>query len=521
MDDERPADDLGETARVLRLAVPRGEYWWGGDTADGYRMPLTDGYRADLRQPGDNQAMPLLISSAGRYLWSDIPFTIEFSGSVLTLEPYGDGRIEAGSGDASLRGGYLAAARHFAPSTMRPADVMFTAPQYNLWIEMPFRPTQRGVQGYADQVLENGFPPGVLAIDDMWSESYGAWRFDAARFPDPQGMTTRLHELGFTVMLWVVPLITPDTGTFRSLAKRRLLVADAAGEPAIGRWWNGYSAAIDMLNPDGAAWLEAEFHRLRAETGVDGFKFDGGDVSFYQSMDLEGPERYTAAWNALAARFAVNELRASWLAAGLPLVQRQRDKAHSWDEKDGLASLIPNGLAQGLTGHAFTCPDMIAGGEYQRFPAGGERASLDPELFVRSAQCQSLFPMMQFSAAPWRLLDRSHLGLCLEAALLHSAHGAEIVRLADAAARTGEPIQRHMSYVFPDQGYERVRDQFMLGDDLMVAPVVVKGQERRAVLVPPGSWIADDGTHLEGPRAAEVEAPLGRLPRFRRCPTKW
>jgi alpha-glucosidase (family GH31 glycosyl hydrolase) len=73
-----------------------------------------------------------------------------------------------------------------------------------------------------------------------------------------------------------------------------------------------------------------------------------------------------------------------------------------------------------------------------------------------------------------------------------------------------------MAYVFPGHGYEHVRDQFMLGDDLMVAPVTVKGQERRTVLIPPGCWIADDGTQLVGPRETEVDVPLARLPRFRR-----
>jgi hypothetical protein len=516
LNDMPSATERTGTAEAYRLEVQPDEYWWGGDTADGYQMPFADGYRADLRRPSDNQAMPLLVSSHGRYLWSDSPFAIELSGSVLTVQPYADGTIEVGSGDASLRGGYVAAARHFKPSGGRPADVMFIAPQYNLWIDMPFEPTQEAVERYADQVLSNGFPPGLLAIDDMWSESYGNWTFHAGRFPDPEVMTARLHELGFTVMLWVVPLVTPDTAAFRSLARRGVLVLDANGDPAIGQWWNGHSAAIDLLNPDAAAWLSTEFQRLRSHIGVDGFKFDGGDVSFYRSMDLVDPERYTAAWNALATRFPVNELRASWLAAGLPLVQRQRDKAHSWDEKDGLGSLIPNGLAQGLTGHAFTCPDMIAGGDYQKFPLGRESASLDPELFVRSAQCQALFPMMQFSAAPWRLLDRRHLDLCLDAARLHSAHGSEILRLADAAARTGEPIQRHMSYVFPGHGYEHVHDQFMLGDALMVAPVTVKGQERRTVSIPPGCWTGDDGAQVVGPCEVEIEVPLTRLPRFRR-----
>jgi alpha-glucosidase (family GH31 glycosyl hydrolase) len=517
MRDTSPVTGTRETAGVVRLEVSPGEYWWGGDTSDGYRMPFADAYRADLRRPGDNQVMPVLVSSHGRYVWSESPFAIEFSDSVLTIRAHDGAAIEVGHGDATLRGGYLAAASHFAPAGQRPADAMFTAPQYNLWIDMPFRPTQQAVLSYADHALDSGFPPGVLVIDDTWSESYGTWDFHSGRFPDPQAMIARLHEQGFAVMLWLVPLVTPDTPVFRSLAGRGLLIRGQAGEPAIGRWWNGYGAAIDLLNPEGSGWLAGELLRLRTETGVDGFKFDGGDVSFYDSLGAAGPERYTAAWNALAAAGTMNELRASWLAAGLPLVQRQRDKAHSWAEKDGLASLIPDGLAQGLTGHAFTCPDMIAGGDYRSFPAARESAALDPELFVRSAQCQALFPMMQFSAAPWRLLDSGHLALCRDAAELHAAHAAEILRLADDAARTGEPIQRHLAYVFPGSGYEHVRDQFMLGDDLMVAPVTVKGQDSRNVLIPPGDWTSDDGTHVAGPCATEIDVPLARLPRFRRA----
>jgi alpha-glucosidase (family GH31 glycosyl hydrolase) len=518
MRDTRSVAGWRQVADVVRIEVPPGEHWWGGDSSDGYRMPFADGYRADMRRPGDNQVMPVLVSSHGRYVWSDGPFAIEFTGSALAVRPHDGAQIEVGDGEASLRGGYLAAARHFAPNGQRPADKMFTSPQYCLWIDMPFRPTQQAVLSYAEQALANGFPPGVLVIDDMWSESYGAWEFHSGRFPEPQAMTARLHEQGFAVMLWIVPLVTPDTPAFRSLAQRGLLIRDAAGDPAIGRWWNGYSAAVDLLNPEAAAWLAAELEGLRNEIGIDGFKFDGGDVSFYDSLSVAAPERYTAAWNALAMSGTMNELRASWMAGGLPLVQRQRDKSHSWDERNGLASLIPNGLAQGLTGHAFTCPDMIAGGDYQKFPAAPDSPSLDPELFVRSAQCQALFPMMQFSAAPWRLLDRQHLKLCRDAAEMHAAYGAEILRLADAAARTGEPIQRHMSYVFPGHGYDHVRDQFMLGDDLMVAPVTVKGQGRRTVLIPPGIWTSDEGTQMLGPCETEIEVPLTRLPRFRRSP---
>jgi alpha-glucosidase (family GH31 glycosyl hydrolase) len=511
-----PPVDVNDADATVRLEILPGEHWWGGDSSDGYRMPFTDGYHVDLREPGDNQAMPLLVSSRGRYLWSEDPLTIELDGSILLARRHGRAPIEVGGGEGSLRGGFVAAARHFAADGRRPAAAMFTAPQYNLWIETLFQPTQNAVLQYAEQALEHGFPAGVLIIDDMWSESYGDWRFHSGRFPEPRAMTEHLHELGFAVMLWIVPLVTPDSPTYRSLAGRGFLIRDESGEPAIGSWWNGRSAAVDLLNPDALAWLHSKLQSLCTNFDVDGFKFDGGDASFYRGVRLADPQRYTTAWNTLATTWAMNELRAAWKAAGLPLTQRQRDKAHSWHERDGLASLIPNGLAQGLSGHAFTCPDMIGGGDYLAFPGAGTSPSFDPELFVRSAQCQALFPMMQFSAAPWRLLDRHHLNLCVDAAQLHVAHGDEILGFADAAARTGEPIQRHLAYVFPGSGYERIRDQSMIGDELMVAPVIAKGQTRRSVVLPPGDWIADDGAWWTGPARVEVDAPLSRLPRFRR-----
>eukprot|EP00951_Prasinocladus_malaysianus_P025381 scaffold222419_cov31-Prasinocladus_malaysianus.AAC.2 len=73
---------------------------------------------------------------------------------------------------------------------------------------------------------------------------------------------------------------------------------------------------------------------------------------------------------------------------GTHLAQRLCDKNHAWDES-GLASLIPNGLAQGLAGYAFGCPDMIGGGQYSDFYELGTlrpRLDIDQELFVRYAQ---------------------------------------------------------------------------------------------------------------------------------------
>lgn len=112
-----------------------------------------------------------------------------------------------------------------------------------------------------------------------------------------------------------------------------------------------------------------------------------------------------------------------------------------------MASLIPNQLCQGIQGYAFTCPDMVGGGMLGSFH--GEGFQLDEELFVRYAQCAALSPMIQFSAAPWRLLSPEGNRRCLEAARLHTQWAGTIIELARHAAQTGEPIYRYMAYGFP------------------------------------------------------------------------
>jgi alpha-glucosidase (family GH31 glycosyl hydrolase) len=124
--------------------------------------------------------------------------------------------------------------------------------------------------------------------------------------------------------------------------------------------------------------------------------------------------------------------------------------------------------------------------------------------------------MMQFSAAPWRVLDEEHLQYCVEAARLHARFGPEIVELARQAAVSGEPILRHMAYEFPEEGLETVQDQFMLGGSLLVAPVVEKGARARKVAFPAGTWEGDDGSIVVGPATREIDVPLSRLPYYRK-----
>jgi len=164
-----------------------------------------------------------------------------------------------------------------------------------------------------------------------------------------------------------------------------------------------------------------------------------------------------------------------------------------------------------LVGYSFTCPDMVGGGEYTSFLPGAE---IDQDLIVRSAQCHALMPMMQFSVAPWRILDKEHLDACKKAVTVRAKYTPTILDLARKSAKSGEPIVRSMEYVFPHQGYGNVKDQFLLGDRILVAPMLEKGKETRSVKLPAGNWRDGKGKVATGPVTLSVRAGLDELPIF-------
>ena len=134
---------------------------------------------------------------------------------------------------------------------------------------------------------------------------------------------------------------------------------------------------------------------------------------------------------------------------------------------------------------------------------------------MRSAQVHALMPMMQFSVAPWRILSKENNQICLDMANLHVELGEQFLHFAESAAKSGEPIVKPMAMAFPNGGYELVKDQFVLGNTIIVAPIVKKGARSRTVLLPAGEWKADDGKVYKGGKEIMVSVPLARLPYFK------
>jgi len=500
------------------IQILPGEKWWGGLTGVGSMMPFQDITETfNLRTRNfNNQTTPLLVSNKGRYIWCDSSFSFRFEEGTLVIEPHRTEVtcVQAGN---TLRDAFLAAsAAHLPASGVLPAELFFSKPQYNTWIELMYDQNQADVLTYAKAILDNGFPTGVLMIDDSWQKYYGNFEFRPDKFPDPKGMVNELHAMGFKVMLWVCPFVSPDSDEYRDLRDKGYLVKEkGSNRPAILDWWNGLSACYDLSNPAAYNHLLSILKQMQAEYGIDGFKFDAGDPERYLETDVDVFDNrsydteQTYLWSKLGLEFPYNEYRAGWKLGGEALVQRLGDKNYSWG---GVAQLVPDMIAAGLLGYAYTCPDMIGGGVFANF-IGIDPANFDQRLIVRSCQIHSMMPMMQFSVAPWRVLDKKHLDICIRYGKWHEELGDYILEQAKHASRTGEPIVRHMEYSFPGQGFEECIDQFMLGDRYLVAPIM-STDDTRTVKLPKGTWQDDTGKRYRGGKTYTLTVPIERLPWF-------
>ena len=523
-------------AGTQTVKMTAGENRWGAANFFGTKMPFTEktDLKIDLRKDNyHNQCASLLLSDRGRVIWADAQALFTLKNGEITVES--DSEIVVTKGGDSLPEAYRFAMRKWFPASGKmPDPLFFSAPQINTWIELTYHQNEKDILGYAKSMVDNGVPAGVLMIDDTWQAGYGDWRFEPTRFKDPKGMMDKLHAMGYKVMLWMCPYVGMDLPSFRRVAwgtnpddvrgypvkggflaeKGKRPVANGRVEAKACRWWNGYSAFLDFSHPNANAWFTEVLDGLVRDFGVDGFKLDGADLTAYNLKTCEAldPKATNGSLNngyaAYALKYPFCEIRNLWRLQQMPVVVRLHDKPHTWE---ALRRITADMIAAGVIGQPFICPDMVGGGEWTAFIPG---SPFEPDLFVRSAQIHALCPMMQFSASPWRVLDAEKQQIVRDTVALRQKFAPMFVELAKKAATDGEPILRGLEYNYPNQGYASVIDEFMMGTDLLVAPQMEKDATTRDVVIPPGTWKADDGTTVVGPKTITVKTPLARLPHF-------
>ncbi len=409
---------------------------------------------------------------------------------------------------------YLKLVEHFGHPVEIPPEGLFTKPTWTTWARYKTAIDQDVILKFADEIIVNGYPFHVMEIDDRWQVHYGDLDFDPEKFPDPQKMIDDLHAKGFKVTTWVIPFLDPDSQAFAEGSMNGWLVRKPDGSPYLVEWWQGRGGLLDVTHPSALEWFFVRLSSLQRKTGIDGFKFDAGEACFIPADSVThkkiDPNEYTQIYvDAVAKHHRLTEVRSGWKNQRAPIFFRQWDKTTSWGLDNGLHSVLTGILAIGMAGYPFILPDMIGGNEYD------EKA--DADMMIRWTQLNALLPSMQFSLAPWEY-GKDSAELCRRYANLHTEFAPRIIEIAKLSAQNGLPIIRPVFWRDPkEERALQCDDEFLLGDEFLVAPVLTPNTFERDIYLPRGTWQELwTGEVFTGPRTLEkFPVPLDVLPVFK------
>lgn len=390
---------------------------------------------------------------------------------------------------------------------------------------------RRVVAGYREREL----PLSALHLDIDHLAGHRVFTVDAARFPDLPGLAAELREGGTRLVSIVDPAVKAEPGTaaYDSGSAADMFVRDTRGREVRGVVWPGEAVFPDFTDPRVRKWWGGLYAERLAQ-GFSGVWHDMNEpVSFAAFGDPTLPRsaRHALEGRGGDHREAHNVYGLAMARAGyeglLELRPEERpflfsrsgwaglqryggswsgDVATGWPGLRVSLSLV---LGLGLSGVPFSGPDV-----------GGFTGSPSPELYLRWFQLASYLPLFRTHSAIWA--GRREPWEFGQPVLTHAAAALRerqrllpyFVTLAHEARRTGAPYVRPVWWRWPkDRALRDCEDAFLLGDALLVAPVLEEGAERRAVRLPRGRWYdTATGRAYEGPGRAVLDAPLSRVP---------
>src|SRR6218665_346829 len=348
-------------------------------------------------------------------------------------------------------------------------------------------------------INRNGFHPNLVMIDDGWEEQYGDLDFVASKFHNAKDMMQFIHQHVQKVSLWTHSRLNVDSQAFRVATRKGFLLRDARGDvPGLTRWWNGprtskwlrdVAGVIDM-SANATIWHVDRLNSFKKSYDIDSFHFSGGEVASlpaHPTFDGEffDPSDYTKRNAELSSSFgSMISIQSAYKSQHLPLLIRLSDGTSTWNQTGGLGTIIPTVLTMGLIGYPFFIPDAIGGSAYEEMPSR--------ELYVRWLQLSAFLPIIHFSIPPY-YYDDEMVTFAKEMVALHkNLVVPEVTRVMDEAVDSMTPIIRPIWWNAPsDEEALRSSTEFLVGDNILVAPIVVEGARQRDIYLPEGIW--EDG----------------------------
>ncbi|XP_058450612.1 myogenesis-regulating glycosidase-like [Malaya genurostris] len=404
--------------------------------------------------------------------------------------------------------------------TGHPAEAMVKYPIWSTWARYKRDIDDKVVLQYADEISSHGWQNGQYELDDDWEKCYGALEFNTNKFPNIRQTISAIKAKGFPrVTLWIHPFINKGCEPWYSQAKRNGYLVTNHNGSTDTEWWNsqkGQAAYVDFSQPAVAEWFTKRLRAILDESGIDSFKFDAGETSWTPPDPVlhgprsQHPNLIVDSYVRTVAKFGdLVEVRSTQRTQNEPIFVRMIDKDSEWNWNNGLPTLVTTLLQMNMVGYPLVLPDMVGGNGYNDHPP-------NKEMFIRWLQANVFMPSIQFSYVPWDY-DTETIQISKTMTDLHERFTPQIMARFKLAVSEGLPVNPPLWWVAPaDTVAQRIYDQFLLGDDIIAAPVLQENVRSRDIYLPEGSWVdGNNGTVYTGPRwIRSYSAPLSVLPYF-------
>lgn len=512
-----------------------------------YQQHLLDlkGSTFELAHRNSQASVPFVMSSKGYgMLWHNPAIgratfarnrTEWFAESTQQLDYW----VTAGATPAQMSGAYAQATGH-APM-MPERGLGFWQCKLRYW-------NQAQVLEVAREHHRRGLPLDVIVVDFFHWPHMGDYRFDEEFWPDPTAMVDELRTMGVELMVSVWPQVALTSENFAYLRQNNLLVRADRGLD-IHMSFEGASVFLDVTNPQARRWLWETCRQNYATHGVRTFWLDEAEPEYgvydydafrtYAGPNLQVGNLYPQLFSRAFAEGQqqdgdsdiINLVRCAWAGSQrYGALVWSGDISSTWQD---LARQLTAGIHMGVAGIPWFTTDI--GG----FHDGDVGDPAFHELLIRWFQLGAFSPVMRLhgdrkpsepitaadgtrrlpSGAPnelWSFGDENYL------IFERYVHLREMLRpyvrdVMHTAHTTGQPAMRGLFYEFPTDPHTwDVDDQFLLGPDILVAPVITAGTQQRAVYLPQGAHWTDAATGIvyDGGITVDVEAPLDVIPVF-------
>lgn len=432
------------------------------------------------------------------------------------------------------------------PADMQTLDSLISEPVWQIAPRFKHELQAETIAKYTEDVINLGFlKQGHVLINEHWQNEIGDLQVDKSRFETLNVTVDKLHRRGFKVAFTIQPFISTESQNFAETVQKRLLVSERNSDrriPALTRFKSLPSAGVlDITNNRSVPWILDKLQAVIDEYHIDSFYFDLGtayDMPHYYRCEsfLINPDHYKTIFtktfektlNIIGVSSAISLPRPP-IFVSLPPFES------SWE---AMRRVIPTMLTYGVNGFPFLMPGAVGGdiywpGSEQFLPSS--KGSMDPmnitqengidlperELYMRWLQMATFLPVMKFTHLPSKYNDERVLEMAKNLTLLRQKLVTPLLlKYKREALEEGLPLIRPLWQVSGGEAAPRVDDEFALGDELVVAPVLHQGQTTREVYLPAGLWQDGiDNSLRKGNRwMHEYKVPVDKVAYFIRRP---